>query len=186
MLSNKNDIGLLSNFLKKIRYAVAKREIANNRPFVLDVGCGEGGLKNIISEKIKYFGLDVRPNMDENIFACDVTKGFPERVNSMRSDYVVALAFIEHIIDVSFFLNNCRKVLKPGGIIIITTPHPISRRIHEIGASMGLFSKEAAEVHGKIIDKKAIEIFCSEVGPKIVKYRRFLFGFNRLFVLEGV
>lgn len=178
--------GVLSDYLKRRRYAAVVEEIAGDKRLVLDIGCGEGGFKNFLPKTASYFGLDVKSNKNKNIFACDVTKGFPLKVSNMKFDYIISLAFVEHIKDVASFLGRCKKVLKDDGKIVITTPHPIGRKVHEIGAALGLFSKEAAEEHEKFLNKRDLDKICSIVGLKVGKYKRFLFGFNQLFVIKNV
>lgn len=49
------------------------------------------------------------------------TSGLPGLVDSY--DLVVALDFIEHIIDPEKFARECFKILKPGGKVLINTPN---------------------------------------------------------------
>lgn len=178
--------GILSAYLKRKRYAVVAEEIVDDKRLVLDIGCGEGGVKEYLPLHTIYYGLDIKSNKNKNIYACDVTKGFPPKVSNMKFDYIISLAFVEHIKDVASFLGRCKKVLKDDGKIVVTTPHPIGRKVHEIGAALGLFSKEAAEEHEKFLDKRDIESLSFVAGLKLIKYKRFLFGFNQLFVIKNV
>jgi 2-polyprenyl-3-methyl-5-hydroxy-6-metoxy-1,4-benzoquinol methylase len=38
-------------------------------------------------------------------------------------DYVFASEIIEHLLDTDFFLEECQRVLKKGGVLVLTTPN---------------------------------------------------------------
>lgn len=61
---------------------------------------------------------------------CDVTEGISFEPNMF--DYVFAGEIIEHLYDTDFFMEEVRRVLKPNGIFILTTPNFLSfgRRIY--------------------------------------------------------
>jgi SAM-dependent methyltransferase len=110
------------------RYAFASRFVAGKR--VLDIACGEGygaaalqkaGAAHVIgvdiSESVclharKKYGLDARPGTGEQI---------PLPDNSV--DAVVSFETIEHVANPNRFLDECARVLAPGGKLIISTPN---------------------------------------------------------------
>ena len=86
----------------------------SNKNF-LDLGCGDKFLENVvINNNFKYFGLDVN-DID---FECEK---FPFEDNSV--EIVVGLAVLEHIYDPNNFLSECYRILKPGGLIFLSTPN---------------------------------------------------------------
>ena len=124
----------LGVILSKIRKAEAPIKL-------LDIGCYDGHvgilLKNKFGKKCQIYGVDAAPNsvklaLKNGIQAklCDVTKGISFESNMF--DYVFAGEIIEHLYDTDFFLEEIKRVLKPNGILIITTPNFISfgRRIY--------------------------------------------------------
>jgi 2-polyprenyl-3-methyl-5-hydroxy-6-metoxy-1,4-benzoquinol methylase len=40
-------------------------------------------------------------------------------------DEIICKHFVEHIHDLSGFMNNCHRILIPGGRMTIVTPHPL-------------------------------------------------------------
>lgn len=108
---------------------------------LLDIGCYDGGvgmiLKNKFGKKCQIYGVDSAPNsvkmaLKNGLKAKlnDITKGI--NFESNMFDYVFAGEIIEHLYDTDFFLEEIKRVLKPNGILIITTPNFISfgRRIY--------------------------------------------------------
>lgn len=108
---------------------------------LLDIGCYDGHigllLKRKFGKRCKVYGIDVANNsvklaLQKGIQAkvCDIAKGISFESNMF--DYVFAGEIIEHLYDTDFFMEEVRRVLKPNGIFIITTPNFLSfgRRIY--------------------------------------------------------
>lgn len=90
---------------------------------LLDVGCGMGvhiDKFNLLG--YNTYGIDIRKENDySRIRQCDAEHDrFPFDDNTF--DYIFSKSFIEHIIRPDNFLNECYRVLKPGGVIVIMTP----------------------------------------------------------------
>jgi len=130
MLKEKYFHQVLSNNIKVNRELLAIREFSTikqvgsyidyyptnniNKKFV-DLGCGDKHLENVvITNGFKYVGLDIN---DIN-FESDK---FPLEDNSI--EIVVSLAVLEHIHDPNNFLTECYRILKPGGLIFLSTPN---------------------------------------------------------------
>jgi 2-polyprenyl-3-methyl-5-hydroxy-6-metoxy-1,4-benzoquinol methylase len=179
--------GLLSPFLRS-------RRIAAVRPFLdkgdlLDVGCGTGELARDV-DLARYLGVD----RDEESIAIAQKKfpmhrflsldEFTSSGNENHFDQIIGLAVIEHVDDPKEWLAWLRTLLKPAGQVILTTPHPSMRRLHEFGAAIGLFSREGAKEHRELIDRQRINELAEASGFRIRDFGPFLFGCNQLFILE--
>jgi len=180
--------GLLSSFLKEKRYDAALSEMRNLRnSLILDIGCGEGGFMDYSCIRDKnYFGVDIQRYWSEdrkNLFVTDITKSIPKPISNKKFDYIIVLALIEHIKNPQRLLKRLAPLLGERGKIIITTPAPSGRKTHDIGASMGLFSKEAAKEHEKFLGREDIENMVVESGLKLSAYKRFLFRLNQLAII---
>ncbi len=70
--------------------------------------------------------------------------------------------------------------------LVLTTPHPSVRGFHELGARVGLFSREGAMEHHELINRGRMIQLAETSGFRIRHFRRFLSGCNQLFVLEPV
>src|SRR5450755_2256973 len=110
------------------RYAFACRFVIEKR--VLDIACGEGygaaalqkaGALHVIgvdaSESVcrharSKYELDARPGAAEQIPLADGSV-----------DVIVSFETIEHVPDTSRFLDECVRILVPGGRLIISTPN---------------------------------------------------------------
>ncbi len=107
-------------------------ELIGRNKKILDIACYNG----YIGEKIKnnnnvVFGVDaseeaVRLSKRKGLIAkvSDIEKGLPYKNHSF--DLVFAGEIIEHIVDTDFFIDEIRRVLKPNGELIITTPNVAS------------------------------------------------------------
>ena len=121
----------------KIRYyqAVERLKQENLCEPILDIGCGPGQLLGILTEEFDrqdIYAIDISPKLLEiaksnnksipgERFVCtDVTKSIPFPDNYFST--VFQLDNIEHLVDPVFTLGEVRRVLKPGGHLIITTP----------------------------------------------------------------
>jgi 2-polyprenyl-3-methyl-5-hydroxy-6-metoxy-1,4-benzoquinol methylase len=93
---------------------------------LLDVGCGDGILLSMISDDIEKHAVDVLEHFSENsgcvrYLKHDVSRGIPYPDETF--DVVHSSELIEHLIDTEFFLRECRRVLKIGGKLVISTPN---------------------------------------------------------------
>lgn len=117
----KNVIALLKKYLKN--------DISSKK--VLDMGCGDGALTYLIAKEDFFVsGID---NSEIAIkFAKEKTKNLniDFRVGNVYNspyaknefDAVIASDVIEHLQDTTAFLNEIKRVVRIGGIVIISTP----------------------------------------------------------------
>lgn len=94
---------------------------------LLDVACGDGYLSKYF-ENFEYHGIDFAKEQVQKakkrklkVICYDLTKKWPYK--DKKFDVLLASEIIEHVFDTDFFLSECNRVLKPGGIIILTTPN---------------------------------------------------------------
>ena len=82
---------------------------------ILDLGCGDQFLRAGVEARGQlYTGLDIGD--------CDFEKDTLP-VSGASIDTALAYSVIEHLRDPSVFLNECLRVLKPGGFIILEAPN---------------------------------------------------------------
>lgn len=112
-------------------YEFAKPFISGKK--VLDVGCGLAYGTVVMAEfASKITGIDYdQQTIDENIhrYKSVSTLEFKQAVlpplpfDDQSFDVVTAFQFIEHIKPRREFIKECLRVLKPGGILLVTTPN---------------------------------------------------------------
>ena len=112
------------------RYALAAEHVTD--AVVLDLACGVGYGAHILSEKArKVVGIDIS---EEAITEATLRYGRHEAVEFLTGsanavsypdatfDVVVSFETIEHLHDVNGFLDEVKRVLKPNGLLILSSP----------------------------------------------------------------
>ncbi len=179
--------GLLSPFLRRRRLAAVGPFVRAGR--VLDFGCGVGELARQVGPE-RYLGVDLDLDSIEAARLLHPGHAFQmlqefESVAPLREfDVISALALIEHLPAPGAWLSSMAVRLKPEGALVVTTPHPSMRWVHDSGAKLGIFSREAADEHEDMLDCKALATLASTSGLRLSDYHRFLFGCNQLAVFR--
>ncbi len=105
------------------------RDLAKGR--VLEIGCGEGrGVEILARSDIQYTGIDkigetivrlrkIYPRFDFYTMNVPPLTGFDDNT----FDVILSFQVIEHIKNDRLFLNEIKRVLKPGGKAYLTTPN---------------------------------------------------------------
>jgi methionine biosynthesis protein MetW len=112
-----------------LRTGSALRFIGNGKKF-LDIGCGEGTLCNAVRDRFaETHGIDIA----EDAVARARTKGVIAVRANLNSDpipypdgtfdTVATLDVIEHVFDPVRFVHEVRRVLRPGGVLVLSTPN---------------------------------------------------------------
>ncbi len=129
-----SEFASLEDYVLYLIHRVAYEEAAKfaAQKTVLDLGCNNGyGTAILGRESTRTVGVDVSPqsveaaqrnNAAQNI-EYRVVDGFALPFEDATFDLAVSFQVIEHIFDVAPYLRNIRRVLKPGGTAIFTTPN---------------------------------------------------------------
>lgn len=98
---------------------------------VLDIGCGAG----LLCEPLARLGAQVigvdpsesniaaaKLHADKSHVSIDYRCTTLEQMDVReRFDIVLAMEVVEHVVDVGAFLDRCASVLKPGGLMVVST-----------------------------------------------------------------
>lgn len=99
--------------------------------YLLDVGCGSGAMLASMQERgWRVEGVDIDPKAVQNARA----KGLKVHLGSLAEqkfptnifDTITMSHVIEHVLDPLALLRECRRVLKPGGCLVVMTPNVAS------------------------------------------------------------
>ena len=178
-MADQGTEGALSPFLRSARLSAVKPFIDGK---VLDFGCGSGALAGFVS-KDNYVGVDInsislakaRTDYPNHVFVDEIPEGDPFQT-------IVSLAVIEHVKNPAKFLQTLAASLSEHSTarIIVSTPHPSMDWIHDLGASIGLFSSHANEEHESLLERQELQDYGEQAGMNLEHYSRFLFGANQL------
>ncbi len=144
---------------------------------ILDLGTAEGRMLSRI--KVRYpstlcVGLEYSPDLlrlgvslfqDISFIRADAQK-IPFSKDA-TFDVIVAAAIIEHLEDPMEMLRECSRILKPGGILIITTPHPLWDKI---AGTLGMIRGD----HQSTMSLSALMGLCRKASFEIVKKKGFM------------
>jgi len=144
-----------------------KRKAGEERLRILDIGCAAGGTLSHLTRWGDVWGLDISP---EAIALCR-TWGIPEErlvlgdAENMNSfpdnqfDLITAVEILEHVERPGKALQEIRRVLKPGGLLIVTVP-----------ADMRLWSKRDESLEHKTrYELGALRRLVAQTGFDILK-----------------
>lgn len=99
---------------------------------VVDIGCGGG----LLSEPMRRLGATVTGidaasdniaiaalHADKQGLAIDYRRSTAEALAGAgeRFDIVLALEIVEHVADAGLFLRSCSRLMKPGGLLVLST-----------------------------------------------------------------
>lgn len=96
----------------------------DSKGHLLDIGYSKGSFADYLVEAgWDCTGLDISPHEHPRIktIQCDILDGLP--VESESYDVVTAGEIIEHTLQEGDFLDECYRVLKPDGELLLTTPN---------------------------------------------------------------
>lgn len=90
---------------------------------ILDIPCGSGGfVEQMRTEGAICIGADIAPPAGHtSAVTADMNKTLPFASESF--DVITCIEGIEHVHDVFHLLGECRRVLRPGGRLILSTPN---------------------------------------------------------------
>jgi 2-polyprenyl-3-methyl-5-hydroxy-6-metoxy-1,4-benzoquinol methylase len=169
-----------------IAYQEASKHIGGT---VLEIGSGEGyGIRILAPESLKYVAIDKHNtpvdadtgNVEFHQLSVPPLSIFED--NSF--DLVVTFQVIEHIKDDNLFLQEVKRVLKPDGLLIMTTPNrkmsltrnPWHVREYELDKMTKLISEffRSYQIDGVFGNEKVMAYY-EENRRSVKKFTRFDF-----------
>lgn len=148
--------GLLEGFLAQKRAdqanALIPEELRAGR--ILDIGCGSYPAFLTATRFNERYGLDRVPLADLraagiNLVEHDIADGSALPFEDAFFDVVIMLAVFEHLEDATLrrVLKEIRRILRPGGLYVMTTPVKWTERILKVMSQVRLVSHEEIGEH---------------------------------------
>lgn len=105
------------NISKRTLTEAIKKRYYLARGKLLDVGCGRQPYRDLLRNVELYFAADLPPNKDVTLYCSGLALPFREG----SFDTVLSNQVLEHVPEPSLFVKEAGRVLKGGGILILTT-----------------------------------------------------------------
>jgi len=121
---------------------------------VLDIGCGKMPYKDCFKNISEYVGTDIAPSDEENVVVANAMD-LPFENNSF--DTIVSFEVLEHVPNPFKVFSEISRILKPRGILILTTPQ--MWHLHEEPNDYYRFTKYG------------LRFLCEENGLEVVHHR---------------
>jgi len=140
---------------------------------ILEIGCGYGYLTHALNKSgFTSFGVDVSENAIK--FAIKNFGNYFKRVNDIsdllslknidKFDLIVATEVIEHVRNPKEFVENCFKLLKTDGRLILTTPNK------DYFPSASVWPTDFPPIHLFLFSKKSFEILAEKINLNVDFY----------------
>ena len=157
---------------------VALRRYGNGRlRVIVDVGTADGLMLEELRRRmgaLTFLGLDLsypllRAHPAEGVSKVQAeAQCLPLRAGS--ADAVIATAVIEHGDSPRIMLEECSRILRPGGLLVLTTPDP---RMERLASTIGLLKETGYQY---TLDRKQLREFAEGAGLRVLEVRKFMFS----------
>ncbi|HEX4364164.1 MAG TPA: class I SAM-dependent methyltransferase [Solirubrobacteraceae bacterium] len=148
---------------------------------VLDLGCGAGEFSaalndlgaqpiavDVAAEALRRATASV-PGLDVRLWK----PGEPLPLDDVSVDVVWAGEVIEHVVDVAPWLSEIRRVLRPGGTLLLTTPHHGPLTLLSLALSRRRFAAhfEPRSDHVRFFSPATLRALLGDLGFEVVELR---------------
>lgn len=177
----------LDYYLLNRRQAIVEPHIPNGCE-VLDIGGFDGSFLTKMGKKIAR-GVCMDPCINENSRNGNIQlikSAFAGKLSFAAAsfDVVSLLAVFEHLGEYQYALvPEIYRVLKPGGIVVMTVPSSAVDHILKILVQLRLLDGMDLEQHSHRSNSVIIRLF-SESGFTLKHWKKFQLGLNNMFVFS--
>lgn len=149
---------------------------------LVDFGCDYemSLIKKVKNRMQRAIGIDIvsQPKKFENIeiIPADLEKQLPLAANS--ADTVTMLAVLEHLPHPERSVKEAYRILKPGGVFLVTVPSARTESILPILAKLGLVRQEMIDQHENYFSHDHLHRLAREAGFSDVQVESWELGCN--------
>lgn len=174
--------GPLDNLLAQLRHGIAYRKLKVHYPIerCLDIGSGAYPAFLIGLEAKQKYGLEqaISPQAAEiaetygiQMIQCNLAQSESLPLEDNFFDVVTMLAVIEHIepAKVLSLLDQIYRIIKPGGVFMLTTPAAWTDILLRTLAFLKLISREEIDDHKDVFTQNKLSTGLSQAGFKHIR-----------------
>ncbi len=180
-MKSLDKVGLIEPMLEQLRIFKVRKYIPKGGVLV-DIGCGDNMplLKSVSSVMKKCIGIDIdtKPKKMGNISVLQMNIQKKIDLPSGSADAITLLAVLEHLKYPEDVLKECKRILKPGGVLLVTVPSPANEPLLNILSVFMLVRREMIHQHENYFTPKILKDMCKKVGFSSYKVELFELGFN--------
>lgn len=177
-LFRPNLISLFINpffIIRRALYKSIKKEAPKLNGHILDFGCGSKPYESLFVNAQKYTGLDMEneghPHEMEKVDVFYDGKTIP--FENDHFDAVFTSEVFEHVFDIDEIIPELRRVLKPGGKMLVTVPFAWNE--HEIPNDYGRYTsfgiQHLLKKHGfEVLNYKKSGHFAAVIAQLVATY----------------
>jgi 2-polyprenyl-3-methyl-5-hydroxy-6-metoxy-1,4-benzoquinol methylase len=141
---------------------------------LLDVGCSSGAFLGVARER----GLDAEGvEISTEAAAAARRAGFRVYTGLLEDasfpaasfDAVALIELLEHLRDPRALLAECRRILRPGGVLMATTPNGASWTAAAMGARWDVFSLRGMGGHVSFFNPGSLRLLAERAGFEVAR-----------------
>jgi ubiquinone/menaquinone biosynthesis C-methylase UbiE len=129
----------------------------------LDLGCGDGRLTaeldadELTAADVSHVALERARGRVPNAQIVELEPDAPLPLGDGEFDLVLCAETIEHVRDVQLLLSEARRVLRPGGMLAVTTPatRALMRPPHPLSPHLRFFSRRSL---ARVLDELGFDV----------------------------
>ncbi len=152
-----------------------KQHYLEKPSIIIDLGTADGLMLGKIKEAFSFaqcVGIELseellKSNPDKNITLLQGDVNYLP-ISDNRSDIVIATAVIEHLQNPKRFLQETIRVLRPDGLLILTSPDPFWEKI---ATMVGHLQKDT---HLHVMRLPQLKRLFEEVGYTVIEQKKFM------------
>lgn len=152
-----------------------KRHCDHRLAVLVDVGTADGLMLQMLEShlgSLLYIGLDLSFELlsacrGDRVHKCQCEAACLP-LKRETADVVIATAVIEHVADASRMVSECGRILRPGGVLVLSTPDPF---MEHLASALGLLKESG---HVRTFTLRELASLVRRCGFHVLESRKFM------------